>query len=74
MSDSKNDVALPASKVEEPVAASKEQDAPQDHSYDPRQRVIAHLNNGDTQAAFRALMTDENGRELDYAESRMRWG
>ena len=71
MSDSKDDT--PA-KIEEPVAASKEEYPARDAIADHRARVIAHLANGDTGAAFQALMTDENGRELDYAESRMRWG
>ena len=39
-----------------------------------RANVIAHLNNGNTNAAFQALMTDPNGRELSYAESRMMYG
>jgi hypothetical protein len=60
---------LAAQKDEEAVYATKVETA-DEH----RARVIAHLASGDTRAAFQALMTDSNGLELDYAESRMRWG
>jgi len=72
MSDTKtNDEERPlaAQKDEEALYATKVETA-DEH----RARVIAHLASGDTRAAFQALMTDSNGRELDYAESRMRWG
>ena len=60
--------------IEEPVAASKEEHPARAAIAEHRATVIQHLVNGNTQAAFQALMTDENGRELDYAESRMRYG
>ena len=73
--DSKENTPMPASKSEEPVAASKEEEHPaRDAIANHRARVISHLANGDTQAAFQALMTDPNGRQLDYAESRMMYG
>ena len=39
-----------------------------------RARVISHLNNGDIDGAVAALMTDQNGRQLSYGESRMMYG
>lgn len=64
-----------ASKYEEPVVASKEEEhTARDAIAQHRSRVISHLVNGNTQAAFQALMTDHNGRPVDYEESRMRYG
>ena len=75
MGDSKENTALAASKSEEPAVASKEEEHPaRDAIADHRVRVIAHLSSGNTQAAFQALMTDHNGRQLDYAESRELYG
>ena len=66
---------MPASKSEEAVAASKVEEATARSAIaDHRARVIQHLADGDSQAAFQALMTDHNGRQLDYAESRMMYG
>ncbi len=64
-----------ASESSEPQEASKSSEqtaraAVAEH----RARVISHLNNGDTNAAFQALMTDQNGRQLSYGESRMMYG
>lgn len=74
--DSKNDTP---SKHEEPVAASKQEEATaeataRNANADHRTSVINHLSSGNIDAAFQALMTDEHGRPLDYAESRSRYG
>jgi hypothetical protein len=73
--DSKENTPMPASKSEEPVPASKQEEHhTRDAIANHHASVISHLNNGDAQAAFQALMTDPNGRQLDYAESRMMYG
>ena len=63
-----------ASKSAEPQEASKTEHTARAAVAEHRARVISHLNNGDTNAAFQALMTDHNGRSLDYGESRMMYG
>ena len=40
-----------------------------------RARVITHVNNGNSEAAFEALMTNHaTGARMDYADSRMMYG
>jgi len=73
MSASKSEEPVQASKSEEPVEASKiseVQTAAEHHA-----SVIQNLNNGNTQAAFNALMTNHaTGARMDYGESRMMYG
>jgi len=69
--DSKNDTP---SKHEETVARKEEEPTARAAIADHRARVINHLSSGNIDAAFQALMTDEHGRTLDYAESRSRYG
>ena len=67
---SKNTIEEP---IEEPVAASKTTEV--QTAAEHRANVIQHLNNGDSQAAFEALMTNHiTGQRMDYSESRMMYG
>ena len=71
MSDSKENTP----NIEEPVAASKEQEPTARNAIAAhRASVIQHLVDGNINAAFQTLMTDPNGHPLDYAESRSRYG
>jgi len=63
-----------ASKSSEPEEASKTEHTARAAVAEHRARVFSHLNNGDTNAAFQALMTDHNGRQLSYEESRGMYG
>ena len=61
-------------KIEEPVVATKVEEGVQTAA-EHHASVIEHLNNGNSEAAFQALMTDHStGRKLNYAESRMMYG
>lgn len=59
-------------KSSEPVSTeeAEQEQAKKAH----HERVLQHVNNGDTESAFQALMTDHNGRQLDYEESRGMYG
>ena len=63
-----------ASKTSEPEEASKTENTARAAVAEHRATVISHLNNNDPNAAFQALMTDHNGRQLSYGESRMMYG
>jgi hypothetical protein len=63
-----------ASKSSEPEEASKTENTVRAAVAEHRAAVISHLNNNDPNAAFQALMTDHNGRQLSYGESRMMYG
>ena len=63
-----------ASKTSEPQEASKTEHTARAAVAEHRARVISHLNNGDIDGAVSALMTDHNGRQLSYGESRMMYG
>tara|TARA_B110000858_G_scaffold187291_1_gene231424 strand:- start:2208 stop:2498 length:291 start_codon:yes stop_codon:yes gene_type:complete len=77
--ESKNDpefggAVQQASKTSEPEEASKTENTERAAVAEHRATVISHLNNNDPNAAFQALMTDHNGRQLSYGESRMMYG
>lgn len=70
------DTPIVASKIEEPVVATKVEEVPEvQTAAEHHASVIQNLNDGNTQAAFNALMTNHaTGARMDYAESRMMYG